>query len=88
MIRRVNNPKYNTTYRPSHITVEDKKGGGMVAEAVLLERAVPAGALICVLDERGKSLSSRQLSQTLARLRDDGLSSAVFLIGGADGFEP
>lgn len=49
---------------------------------------LPDGAVFFVLDERGKSLTSRQLSKTLTRLRDDGHSAAVFLIGGADGFEP
>ena len=38
--------------------VEDKKGGGMAAEAALLERAIPGGALICCLDERGRQMSS------------------------------
>ena len=32
------------------IEVEDKKGGGMQAEAALLERAIPSGSLICILD--------------------------------------
>ena len=30
--------------------VEDKRGGGMVAEGELLGRAVPAGALLVTLD--------------------------------------
>lgn len=34
--------------------VEDKKGGGMSAEAALLSRAVPEGAVIVAMDERGK----------------------------------
>jgi hypothetical protein len=39
---------------PVHVhEVEDKKGGGMAAEAALLERVMPAGAVICTLDERG-----------------------------------
>ena len=38
--------------------VEDRKGGGMEAEAALLARAVPAGALIVALDERGRVMSS------------------------------
>ncbi len=43
---------------------------------------------IFILDERGKALTSRQLSKTLAGLRDDGHATATFVIGGADGFEP
>lgn len=38
--------------------VDDRKGGGMDAEAQLLDRAVPKGAVIVALDERGKLLSS------------------------------
>lgn len=49
---------------------------------------VPDGAHVFVLDERGKALTSRELAITLARLRDDGASAAVFCIGAADGFEP
>lgn len=49
---------------------------------------LPDGSTVFILDERGKSLASRQFSTTLARLRDDGLTAAVFIIGGADGFEP
>ncbi len=33
--------------------VEDKKGGGMKAEAALLGRALPDGAVLVALDERG-----------------------------------
>ena len=49
---------------------------------------VPPGATLFVLDERGKAMSSRELADTLARLRDDGVSAAVFAIGAADGFAP
>ena len=45
--------------------VEDKKGGGMAAEAPLLERAVPKGAVVCVLDERGKPVGGRPFVPTL-----------------------
>lgn len=49
---------------------------------------LPDNAVLFVLDERGKAISSRNLSNTLARLRDDGYQATVFAIGGADGFEP
>jgi len=70
------------------IEVEDKKGGGMVAEAVLLERAVPAGALICVLDERGKVETSPDFAKRLGGWRDMGRGDVAFVIGGADGIDP
>ena len=68
--------------------VEDRKGGGMAAEGALLARAVPAGAALAVLDERGRMLSSPDLADTLARWRDGGRQDAAFVIGGADGVDP
>ena len=70
------------------IEVEDKKGGGMAAEAVLLRRAVPDGALICTLDERGKVMSSPQFADLLGGWRDQGRQDVAFVIGGADGIDP
>jgi len=68
--------------------VEDRRGGGMAAEAGLLARAIPAGAVLVVLDERGKLVSSPQFAAGLAAWRDGGRQDAVFLIGGADGIDP
>ena len=68
--------------------VEDKKGVGMAAEAVLLAKTLPEGAALCVLDERGKILSSPEFAQTLAGWRDAGRQDAAFVIGGADGVDP
>uniref|UniRef100_UPI0040473E37 23S rRNA (pseudouridine(1915)-N(3))-methyltransferase RlmH n=1 Tax=Yoonia sp. TaxID=2212373 RepID=UPI0040473E37 len=74
---------------PAHlIEVEDKKGGGMPAEAALLERAIPAGSLICIMDERGKVQTSPQFATTLAGWRDQGRQDIAFVIGGADGIDP
>jgi 23S rRNA (pseudouridine1915-N3)-methyltransferase len=70
------------------IEVEDKKGGGMAAEAALLEKAIPTGALICCLDERGKVMSSPDFTDQLARWRDNGRQDLAFVIGGADGIDP
>ena len=68
--------------------VEDRKGGGAAAEAVLLDRACPAGALRLALDERGRMMSSPDFAQALARWRDGGRSDLAILIGGADGLDP
>ena len=65
--------------------VEDKKGGGMIAEADLLARAIPAGAVIVVLDERGDLISSPEFAAMLSKWRDDGQQDVAFVIGGADG---
>lgn len=68
--------------------VEDKKNLGMAAEAVLLERAIPAGALLATLDERGRVISSPDFAEQLARWRDAGRQDVAFVIGGADGIAP
>ncbi|SHI46747.1 23S rRNA (pseudouridine1915-N3)-methyltransferase [Shimia gijangensis] len=68
--------------------VEDKKGGGMSAEAGLLSGVIPKGAVICALDERGKLISSPEFATTLGGWRDDGRSDLAFVIGGADGIDP
>lgn len=70
------------------IEVEDKKGGGMAAEAQLLSRAIPGGALTVVMDERGREMSSPDFAQRLAGWRDEGRSKVSFVIGGADGLDP
>ncbi len=68
--------------------VEDKKGGGMEAEAALLERVIPKGAVLVVLDERGSLMSSPEFSDRLAGWRDAGRGDVAFVIGGADGIAP
>lgn len=69
------------------VEVEDKKGGGMAAEADLLSRAIPEGALRVILDERGQMVSSPEFAQALAGWRDQARDVAI-LIGGADGLHP
>ena len=72
----------------SLVEVEDKKGGGMAGEALVLGRAIPNGALICTLDERGDVMTSPQFAKRLAGWRDQGRSDLAFVIGGADGIDP
>ena len=55
------------------------------AEAQAILSAIPAGASIIALDERGKQLSSPDFSAKLAAFRDSGISDLAFIIGGADG---
>jgi len=68
--------------------VEDKKGGGMAAEAALLSKAIPEGAAICCLDERGKLMTSPDFADQLGKWRDQGRADVAFVIGGADGLDP
>ncbi len=68
--------------------VEDKKNAGMAAEADLLARVVPAGAVLVTLDERGQILTSPAFAGLLAGWRDGGRQDVAFVIGGADGIDP
>jgi len=70
------------------VELEDKRGGGKPAEAELLRKALPAGAAVVALDERGKQVTSPQFAEQLAQWRDQGRPEAAFLIGGADGLAP
>lgn len=70
------------------IEVEDKKGGGKAAEATVLRKALPAGAVICAMDERGKVLTSPEFATKVADWRDMGRADLAFVIGGADGIAP
>ena len=70
------------------IEVEDKKNAGRAAEGALLARALPDGAAIVALDERGRTLTSPEFAATLARWRDTGRSEVAVILGGADGIEP
>ena len=75
--------------RPARVVeMEDKKNGGMASEAVLLRRAIPQGAVICVLDERGKVETSPAFAERLGNWRDAGRGDLAFVIGGADGIDP
>jgi 23S rRNA (pseudouridine1915-N3)-methyltransferase len=67
------------------IELEDKKGGGPASEAALLERAIPKGAKVCTMDERGKLMTSPDFADMLGSWRDQGTSDLAFVIGGADG---
>jgi 23S rRNA (pseudouridine1915-N3)-methyltransferase len=56
-------------------------------EAELLLGAVPKGARLIALDERGKTMSSEDFARVLGRWRDDGVAEAAFVIGGAEGLD-
>ena len=54
-------------------------------EAELILAAVPSGARLIALDERGASWTSRQFAERLASWRNAGAPALAFAIGGADG---
>lgn len=53
-------------------------------EADLILSALPAGAVVVALDERGKTLSSKDFSEKIVGWRD-AAKPVAFIIGGADG---
>lgn len=57
-------------------------------EAARLMKAVTGADYRIALDERGRVWSSEALAQRLAKIRDDGIKHAAFLIGGPDGHAP
>ncbi|WP_439138341.1 23S rRNA (pseudouridine(1915)-N(3))-methyltransferase RlmH [Planktotalea sp.] len=72
----------------SVLEVEDKKNLGMSAEAVLLDRIIPKGAVICAMDERGTVMTSPKFAYKLGDWRDAGRSDLALIIGGPDGIDP
>ena len=64
--------------------VELKPGRDKDAEGEKLLAALPAGATLLALDERGKPVSTQALSAMLSDWMRDGIHPA-FAIGGADG---
>lgn len=54
-------------------------------EAEALLGALPAGARVVVMDERGKSIGSADFAEVLRGWQDEGVKDVCFLLGGADG---
>lgn len=59
------------------------KRPGMEDQALLA--AVPSGAVVVALDERGRDLASRELAARIEHWREHARPAAAFLIGGPDG---
>ena len=57
-------------------------------EARAIRAAVPKGAWLTLLDERGASLTSRQWAEEIGRARDGSVSAYALAIGGPDGLDP
>ncbi|MEM7240777.1 MAG: 23S rRNA (pseudouridine(1915)-N(3))-methyltransferase RlmH [Pseudomonadota bacterium] len=73
---------------PLSIREMEAKKSGMEAESVLLDGAVPKGAFVVALDERGRVMTSPMFADHLGSWRDQGRGDVCFLIGGADGLHP
>ena len=57
----------------------------MLRECALLQAALPKGAILVALDERGKSFGSEEFAEKIRNWRDQGRHELAFVIGGADG---
>ena len=67
------------------IIIKEKDNSSQEEEAVFLQKAIPHGAKIIVLDERGENLKSTELAHKIENWQLNGCSEICFLIGGADG---
>lgn len=70
------------------VEVREKNNATQAEEAEFLQKSVPNGAKIVVLDEKGENLSSLELARKIEAWQSEGCSEICFLIGGADGHLP
>ena len=56
-------------------------------EAASIEAAIPRGAFVVALDERGAESTSRKFASWIQKRRDSAVSTLVFIIGGPDGLD-
>ncbi len=63
------------------VNAEDRKA----REAEKLLQAIPQGAAVIVLDERGAALSSRDFAKKIEHFQLQAFNNLAFIIGGADG---
>lgn len=63
---------------------EDRQG----EEARSILAALPKGARLALLDERGAALSSAQWADEIGKARDGGAPAYALVIGGPDGLDP
>ena len=72
-------------YYPTTVVEVAAAGEDTVTEAGNLLAKIPSDAKVVALDERGKSLTTRDFAGQLQRWLDDGTRTVVLLIGGAAG---
>jgi 23S rRNA (pseudouridine1915-N3)-methyltransferase len=65
--------------------IPENRGSSKAGDSKNLSRALPSGAVVIALDERGDNLSSAQFAERLRGWRDNGTADIAFVIGGADG---
>lgn len=72
------------------VDIRDEKGAEAEAmrrrECERLEKHIPPGATLILLDERGEQMDSPGLAAFVGTQRDSGTGELIFAIGGAYGF--
>ncbi|MDD2364602.1 MAG: 23S rRNA (pseudouridine(1915)-N(3))-methyltransferase RlmH [Desulfuromonadaceae bacterium] len=72
------------------LDIRDEKGAEAEEmrrrECERLEKQIPPGATLVLLDERGEQMDSPGLASFIGKQRDSGSGEIVFAIGGAYGF--
>ncbi len=68
-----------------NIVIKEADNSNQDEEAKFLQSAIPHGAKVIVLDERGINIKSMELARKVADWQLAGCSEICFLIGGADG---
>lgn len=67
--------------------IDLKKCKSRTEETQKIFAGLPKSTKLIVLDERGKSIKSREIAKKLSTTQADGFDSFLFAIGGADGFD-
>ena len=67
------------------IQIKETDNASQAEEAEFLQKSIPHGAKVIVLDERGENLKSLELAAKVEKWMADGCSEICFLIGVADG---
>ena len=57
-------------------------------EARAIAALLPGGARLCVLDERGRAMTSPAFAADIGKARDAGVPQFALVIGGPDGIDP
>lgn len=70
------------------VVIKEQDNSNQVDEAKFLVSAIPTGAKVVVLDERGENMKSLELAAKVENWMLNGCSDICFLIGGADGHLP
>ena len=78
--------RWNVTIREIDVTGQLDAATRMRREGGLLLDAVPVGSVLVALDRRGRNMSSEAFARQVGDWRD-GVRTAAFVIGGADGLD-